>query len=96
MSKCPICCFAHAIGNQATCDLKHGMPISAANGEWLDCRDFEAVEKVAPVRIAKRECVEPVPPAVVEAERGDTLESLFLKCGTFDAVSQVEEEEDWL
>ena len=95
MSRCPNCCYVHTVGNQTTCDLKRGMPISPADWEWLNCRDFEAAAKVAPAKPAKCKIAEPAV-AVVEAERGDTLESLFLKCGTFDAAPQVEEEEDWI
>ena len=95
MNRCPNCSYVHAVGNQATCDLKHGMPISPADWEWLNCREFEAAAKVAPAKIVKCKRAEPSA-AVVEAERGDTLESLFLKCGTFDAAPQVEEEEGWI
>lgn len=94
MSRCPNCCYAHAVGNQTTCDLKRGMPISPADWEWLNCREFEAVGKVEVAKIAKRKSVEPAV-AAVEVESSDTLESVFLKCGTFDAAPQVEEEEGW-
>lgn len=96
MSRCPNCSYAHAVGNQTTCDLKCGMPMSPADWEWLNCREFEAAAKVAPAKIAKRKSVAQVSPAVVEAESGDTLESLYLKCGTFDAAPQVEDEEGWI
>lgn len=96
MSRCPKCSYVHAVGNQTTCDLKRGMPISPSDWEWLNCRDFDEAAKVAPARIAKRKSVSQASPAVVEAERGDTLESLFLKCGTFAVAAQPEEEEDWI
>ena len=94
-SRCPKCSYAHAIGNQTTCDLKRGMPISPADWEWLNCRDFDEAAKVAPARIAKCKSVSQTSPAV-EVERGDTLGSIFLKCGTFAVAAQPEEEEDWI
>lgn len=94
-SRCPKCSYAHAIGNQTTCDLKRGMPISPADWEWLNCRDFDEAAKVAPARIAKCKSVSQTSPAV-EVESSDTLGSIFFKCGTFAVAPQPEEEEDWI
>lgn len=90
--KCKNCSFAHFIGSQITCDLKHGMPVSPADWEYLNCREFEARGKL-PKSAA---CVSKPATVAVEVERGDSLGSLFLKCGTFSTVPQIEEEEGWI
>lgn len=95
MATCAKCQYKHVVGVQTKCDLKHGMAISPADWEWLNCREFEPVEKVAPATIAKSKSVSQALPAV-EVESSDTLDSIFFKCGTFDAAPQPEAEEDWI